>query len=267
MGLLTSKTGRFEDRIEDHPNMIQVLAEGDSWFAIRDLKNILRQLKKYDKLNILSLSNSGDEAIEMMSWEQKKKIHDLLEDKQQQYNFRLLLYSAGGNDVVGPEMWHVLNEYDSTMTTPDKCINSKMWGIKKTLIEMTYCELIEIRNNLKPNLNIVTHTYDQAIPSGKAHTRWIFKFAGPWMKPSMVKRSIPEHLHQGIVDILLGDMRQTLLDIQSTENNFYVVDTWGELNRTPDLWFDELHPTNIGFEKIVKNAWKPVLEEVLGEAI
>ncbi len=263
MGLLTSKLGRFEDRVEDHPKMVQVLAEGDSWFAIRDVKNILRQLKKRYDLNILSLAKSGDEAIEMMTWDQKQKIHDLLEDPENEYDFKLLLFSGGGNDVVGPEMWHLLKEYDAgTMTAPEQCINKKMWNIKKTQIQMTYLELIEIRNNLKPDLDIVAHTYDQAIPNGKAHKFLFFKF-GPWMRPSMKKRNIPKKLHQGIVDILLGDMRRMLFDIQKNDPHFHVVDTWGTLQRDQDLWTDELHPTNAGFKKIVTEAWKPILEGVL----
>ncbi len=266
MGFLTRNVEKFEDKIEDRPELIQVLAEGDSWFAIGDTKHILRQLSRKTKLNILSLASSGDEAIEMMSWEQKSKIHRLLEDKDNEYDFKLLLFSAGGNDIVGPEMWHLLNEYDPSMKTSEDCINKKVWNIKMTQIEMIYRELIEIRNNLKPNLDIVTHTYDQTIPSGKGHKVLIFKVAGPWMKPSMDKRGIPRKLHQGIVDFLLTAMRKTLLRIQAEENNFHVIDSWDTL-RNPDLWSDELHPNNKGYKKIVDEKWIPALKQILEEAL
>ena len=70
---ITRSINRFEEMIEDSPNKIQILAEGDSWFAIPTAKHLIKQINKIGQFNILNLASSGDEAMGMMTWKQKKK--------------------------------------------------------------------------------------------------------------------------------------------------------------------------------------------------
>lgn len=252
-------TNRFEEMIEDYPDKTQILAEGDSWFAIPTAKNIIKQINKIGKFNILNLASSGDEAIGMMTWKQKKKIHQFLLDEDKEYNFKVLLFSGGGNDIVGPEMWHLFKDYKTGMTAKE-CFNDDMISIKLTQIECVYRELINIRDNLKPELPIITHCYDKAIPSGKPARIGPIRVAGPWMKPSLTERKIPKKLHQEIVDHLLGELRNRLVNLQDKYNDFYVVDSFGVISA--NQWGDELHPKSSGFKKIVNDKWKPLFAQL-----
>lgn len=252
---ITRSINRFEEMIEDHSQKTQILVEGDSWFAIPTAKNIIKQINKIGKFNILNLASSGDEALGMMTWKQKKKIHQLLLDEDQEYNFKALLFSGGGNDIVGPEMWYLFKDYQAGMTA-QQCFNDDMLHIKLTQIECVYRELINIRDNLKPELPLITHCYDKAMPSGKPAYLGPIRVSGPWMKPSLMKRKIPKRLHQEIVDYLLGELRNKLINLQQKYNNFYVVDSFGVISA--GQWGDELHPKSSGFKKIVNVKWKPL---------
>jgi hypothetical protein len=256
---ITRSISRFEEMIEDHSHKTQILAEGDSWFAIPTAKNIIKQINKIGQFNILNLASSGDEAMGMMTWKQKKKIHKLLLDEDNEYSFKVLLFSGGGNDIVGPEMWHLFNDYQAGMTV-EQCFNDDMLDIKLTQIECVYRELINIRDNLKPGLPIVTHCYDRAKPSGKAAYLGPIKVSGPWMKPSLKKRKIPTNLHQDIVDHLLGKLRKKLLGLQDKYTDFYVVDSFCVISA--NQWGDELHPKSSGFKRIVNEKWKPLFEQL-----
>jgi len=249
----------FDEMIESSGEKTQLLVEGDSWFAIPTAKNIIKQINKIGDFHILSLASSGDEAMEMMTWDQKKKIHQLLLDEDSEYKFKALLFSGGGNDIVGPEMWHLFNEYKPGMSVAE-CFNQDMLDVKITQIKSAYRELINIRNNLKPDLPIITHTYDKARPSGKGARFLGIKVAGPWMKPSLDDREIPVDLHQGIVDHLLETLRDTLVGLQNQYANFYVVNSYGVISS--DQWGDELHPNSDGFERIVREKWLPLFEQL-----
>lgn len=256
---ITRSINRFEEMVEDHPHKAQILAEGDSWFAIPTARNLIKQINKIGQFNILNLASSGDEAMEMMTWDQKKKIHQLLLDEDNEYDFKALLFSGGGNDIVGPEMWHLFQDHQPGMTASD-CFNGDMFDVKITQIKSAYRELINIRNNLKPDLPIITHTYDKAIPSGRAARLLGIKVAGPWIKPALDERKIPKKLHREIVDILLSRLRSTFIDLEGEYNNFYVVDSYGVI--AANQWGDELHPKSSGFKKIVNHKWKPMFEHI-----
>ena len=258
MGIAKSIT-RFEEMIEEHPQKPQILAEGDSWFAIPTARNIIKQVNKLGKFNILNLASSGDEAMEMMTWSQKKKIHRLLADEDHEYDFKAFLFSGGGNDIVGPELWHLFKDYQDGMSALD-CFNQKMLQVKMTQIEMAYRELLGIRDNLRPDLPVITHSYDRAIPNGKPNKLLGIIKIGPWMKPSLDERKIPAAKHQEIIDHLLGKLRQTLIGLENDFNNFYVADSFGVLE--PDEWGDELHPNSDGFKKIVRKRWQPIFEQL-----
>lgn len=258
---IATNFNRFEELIEYNEQYPQILVEGDSWFAIPTAKNIIKQINKLGKFNLLNLASSGDEAIGMMNWQQKRRLHRALEDTDNEYNFKALMFSAGGNDIVGPEMWHLLKEYTPGATAIE-CINNEMWHVKLTQIEMIYRELFLIRDNLKPELPIIIHCYDRAVPSGEAHKiLWdILKVSGPWMKPSLDKRGIDSLLHQDIVSHLLESLREMLIKLSNESPYVHLVNSFDTLDANE--WGDELHPTSQGFKKIVHQKWKPLLEEL-----
>lgn len=254
---VTKYTSDFREYIDHNPKSTQILAEGDSWFAIPKLDNLIKQLDNRGSFNILNLASSGDEAIQMVTWKQKKKIHRLLLNRDNEFNFKVFLFSGGGNDIVGPEIWHIFKDY-APGTPPEDCFNETMLNIKLKQIEMSYREIIGIRDNLQPDLPIVTHCYDYARPSGDPFKFIHFPLSGPWIRPSMEDRGIPPQIRQTVINLLMEKVRDMLKSVELDTTNFAVVDTLGTIT-DPQQWNDELHPKSNGFEKIFTERIEPAL--------
>ena len=123
------------------PNPKRVLAEGDSWLAYPQLlgvKNIVWHLaNNYEDVLLLSLAYSGDTAVNMLANREK-----LLETISK-YEFDYLLFSGGGNDIVGKwDFDFMLNEYQAGMTAED-CINKKRFERRIDQIKLAYMDLLE----------------------------------------------------------------------------------------------------------------------------
>ena len=107
------------------PNPKRILAEGDSWLAypqILGVKNIVWHLANnndYEDALLLSLAYSGDTAVNMLA--NREKLLEAIST----YEFDYLLFSGGGNDIVGKwDFDFMLKDYKAGMTAED-CINKK----------------------------------------------------------------------------------------------------------------------------------------------
>ena len=104
MGNETSDTSDFQELVDENPGDTKILAEGDSWFAyprrflifVKDA-NIIDHLAEKPNLIILNSSKNGDEAAEMVSGDQKRAYLKRIS----KMDFNLVLFSGGGNDIVG----------------------------------------------------------------------------------------------------------------------------------------------------------------------
>lgn len=244
---------------------VNMLAEGDSWFAY-PRKNILigrhanildwvaRSIRDKAKANLLRLSGNGDEAVEMLSGVQKRDLAETLWECEDRID--LILFSGGGNDVVGKwDMDRLLKHYESGFSAKD-CVDESRFRRKLLQIRLAYEELIELRDDYAPSARIVTHTYDFLQPS-KASARFAgINVTGPWIYPYLVEKNIPERFHRAVVRHLLTEMKAMLVELAELNKNqgkMFVVNTQGTLEPGNGRhWKDEMHPTSSGFKKIAK---------------
>ncbi|MGD8643473.1 MAG: hypothetical protein PVI15_04235 [Chromatiales bacterium] len=250
-------------------NRIGIVAEGDSWFSYPKkwllsgpnaniLDHISSVLVGRDKVNLLRLESNGDEAVEMIAGDQKHTLAEVLKKNGPQV--RLLLFSGGGNDVVGKwDMERLLKTHEPGFTAAD-CIHQDRLKRKLKRIGLAYEELLELRDEYAPDTLIITHTYDLLQPSDRgASFLWGAIRTKPWIHPYLVDKGIPESLHLDIVTALLEPLRDALTVIANRpryRRNFFVVDTQGTLrpgNRRD--WLNEIHPTPAGFKKITRRIW------------
>lgn len=261
---LTNDPGVFTWAISRTAGRINIVGEGDSWFAYPKkhlllgkpaniLEWVARAIRGKGKANLLHLACNGDEAVEMLAGKQKRDLAEVLKDSKDSIHF--ILFSGGGNDVVGKwDMERLLNAYQPGFSAR-ACINAKRFKRKLLQIRLAYEELIELRNEYAPSACIITHTYDFLKP-GNIPARFLAgRFAvGPWIYPYLVEKGIPDTLHETVVKHLLRDMRKLLEDLAAKPANkdkLIVVNTQGLLepgNRR--YWKDEMHPTSTGFKKI-----------------
>ena len=98
------------------------------------------------------------------------------------------------------------------------------------------------------------HTYDYAIPDGRP----VFRNGKAWLKPALIDAKVPTALQQACVIYLMDRFYATLKSICALDpQHLFAVDSRGTLG--PSDWANELHPKSVGFTKIVKQCWEPIL--------
>lgn len=225
---------------------LTIIAEGDSWFRYVIGKAIIFQLGKLLKLEIQNLASPGDEVNEMLAPKQLMRLATLLKrGPAQGWKYDCMLFSGGGNDLVGRDRFHHwLHPYKAGMT-PAQVINKKTLNAKLSLIAADYQELIDLRDKNSAKTHLFFHAYDFVIPDGR-RACWL----GPWLEPGLSLRKVPKSKRREVVKLLLTEFDRVLDKLANTNQRVTVIQTQGVLS--DDEWANELHPTNHGFRNIAK---------------
>lgn len=246
----------------DRPNIV---AEGDSWFEYpRTWKqkpgNIIDHIQRWTKgkANLLRLGSNGDEATAILSAPQRHRLTKLLHDTAKSGRpVDLLLFSAGGNDVVGNwDIKRFVRPYRAGVPI-DKLFYKTRLDQKVKQIELAYRELMSIRNHYSASTIIVTHTYDRVIPSDIGVRVLGKNITGPWIKPALDDAGFPPGaVQRKAAGYLLGRLRgvqQALQSSNEARGRFFVVDTHGLVPE--DEWRNEIHPTPKGFKRVAEKVY------------
>jgi len=242
-----------------------IVVEGDSWFAfpaLLRLSLIQHLITAYEeRATWFQLQSNGDEAREMMCGEQYTEFLDL------QRRLRgagvavdAILFSGGGNDIVGSSLLPLLNDHRDGMDYMD-CINHPRFEARLAGIKLAYEELAHLRDDYQPQAWVFTHAYDYAIVSGRP-VHFLCFAVGPWIKKYMEQEKdiVDAGLQQKIIDHMLSQFDDLHTALEQTHERWVYVRTQGTLTRND--WGDELHPTEAGFAKIAAK-FETALEEKL----
>jgi len=255
----TSPVDTFLRRIEDHPEMPAIISEGDSWFHYPLSDNIVDHIEALKCFNLLRLESSGDEILNILAGRQKRQLRRLLANAP----VRCLLFSGGGNDIVGEDLLPLLRTKQAGMTWRD-CIVDHRLERRLQQIKLAYLDLIDIRDDNRPDCVIITHGYDYPLPSDIGAKLGPIKVAGPWMKPYMRHRKITSQVDQNkVAHFLISAFNDMLSSFAREHENFYYIATPGIL--TEHDWKDEIHPNTAGFKKVAR-CFEATLKELLPEA-
>lgn len=252
------------------PERIGIVAEGDSWFAYprkwmafgadnNIIHHLAKKIRGTNTANLLRLASNGDEAVDMTSGKQFKTLYKIL--KASASSIRLLLFSGGGNDIVGKDdMLPLLKEYNGEEDFID-CLHLDRFENKLEAIILSYRRLLALCEDLIPEAKVVTHTYDIAKPWDQgAEFFWGLIKTKPWVYPYLVRRRIPRKFHLPIIEFMLGSLGQRLSALEEEEGaggRLRVVDTQGTLRPgSKKDWLNEIHPTEDGFEKVFKKIYR-----------
>jgi hypothetical protein len=231
------------------------VTEGDSWFAypLWLSTNVIEELIQRFPVNTtwMQRQSNGDEAREMMCGPQYTTLVALFE-RLQAVGAEVdgILFSGGGNDIVGKSLLPLLNKYRDGMTWMD-CIQHNRFERRLGAIADAYRELADLRADYQPKAVVFTHAYDYAIVSGKPICVLGIKI-GPWIKNYMedVKGITRLEFQQEIINHMLSrlDDVQTRLEQEYRGTGWVYVRTQGALANSD--WANELHPTKAGFRKV-----------------
>ncbi len=260
----------FERGIEEHPDRARVICFGDSWFnyplKLIDLNKQLERL--YRKAYFYNESVLGRESGEL------KKLRPRLQRLLQHYQFDVLLLSMGGNDVVGSELREFIKQSDEPQD-----FGTRAWGripakvsehihlasFESALryIASDYQQIIDLRNQVRPDCEIVMHNYDYPWPDGRSYKLFGKKLAGPWIKPFMEEVGVSDFATQRLIcSWLIDQFSNVQRELMSRNQKIRCVDSRGLVNQAIE-WDNEIHPKRAGFKRIAETAWKPVLDSLL----
>jgi hypothetical protein len=177
---------------------------------------------------------------------QRQELQTRLSDST--IRFDALLFSGGGNDLVGDQFCIWLNDFKSG-ALPKDLINQPRLSAVLAVIEAGYRDLISITDKLSPQTKIFLHGYDFPKATGKK-VCWV----GPWLKPSLIFRGIrDEALQFGVVKEMLTQFASMLRKMAAeNQGQVFYVPTQETLQPTSKWWANEIHPTSEGFKKIAE---------------
>jgi hypothetical protein len=231
------------------PQPLRILAEGDSWFDYPATiqGGVIPRLAMRLGVPIHNLAHAGDEVRYMLGVEQREDLAKELERKVGKGKpYDVLLFSGGGNDIVGDPLCLWVRDWDSSVP-PAQHVDMARFQTALGLVLAGYEDLVTIRDATSPTTRILLHAYDFAIPTGEGVC-----FLGPWLKPSFDLRDFPElpnPASAAVVVEMLSVFRARLAAFAGAHSAVTLVETQQTL--TAAEWANELHPTSGGFEKIV----------------
>ncbi len=226
---------------------LQIFAEGDSWFDYPVPffgGGIVPQLESRLGVPILNLAKAGDEVRYMLGVEERKLLTEHLTNGCPAGGpWDVLLFSGGGNDIVDNPMALWVKDW-APAVPPASLINQPRFDAALALVRAGYEDLIELRDELSPNTQLVFQGYDFAIPDGRG-----ICYLGPWLKPTFDLRKFPTlGARQAVVKAMLQQFAAMLTPL-ATRPKVKFINGQGTLPPQTSSWHNELHPAKAGFEK------------------
>jgi hypothetical protein len=260
----TRSRSEFARLIRRFPARTNLVAEGDSWFAYPPKgllfgrpSNVISHLRRKQRFNLLQLSSSGDEAVQILSGRSKLRLIEAIE----RHPVHFLLFSGGGNDLVG--------RYDFDFFLRSG-VDSSDWSdylhhdrVERRIaqIRAAYADLLDFCSTYSrnPDIRVVTHTYDYAVPDpqGAEFVGGLLKLRGgrSWVYPYLRARNVPRRFDRTLVRHLIDCLAECLLELEAAHPaRLTVADTRGSVDPTRD-WLNEIHPTSKGFGKIAERVF------------
>jgi hypothetical protein len=266
---------RYFHELADHGDKKRILFAGDSWFSISDLANIPIQFEKQFDLSILCLADPGNTLAELVSGTQFERWCSVIGNDKTGQKWDAIVLSAGGNDVIGPDIGSVLKPPAvAGSLNPQDYLDAAALEKHFAEIRRRLLVLRQIRDESSINqaTPIFIHSYAWVTPRNVAHKVLAWKVAGPWIYPNLVAQGIGDcALQSALVGVLTDLFFAELQKIaQEPNSNFHAIDVRHVLPPVPhmtrdadnELWDDEIHPSSKGFEILACQHFIPALQKM-----
>jgi hypothetical protein len=232
---------------------LQIFAEGDSWFDYPALVRggLIPRLEAKLGVPILNLAKAGDEVRYMLGVEQRESLaREFQRGCPAGGPWDVLLFSGGGNDVVDNPLALWLRDFAPGVPARDH-VHTKRYAAVLGLVRAGYEDLIEMRDRLSPDTQLVFHAYDFAIPDGRGVCGGLL---GPWLQPSFRLRGFPldpPTEAAAVVRVMLEDFA-AMLESLARRKRVSFINGQGTLVPMQDSWHNEMHPSADGFNAFVE---------------
>lgn len=240
-----------------------MLAIGDSWFWYPFVSNLLAELSavvKPDYSNILALGKIGATLESYATGVHAPAFARELRPTYAQY-YSAVLFSGGGNDAVN---WGLcLKTNCMGLTQAADCLDpiklaTAMQDLQGWLVALINEVHLAFDSAALRRPDIFVHCYDYAPPNGEPARIPLLgmRLLGPWLKPAMDTAKVADDysLRQEIVRLLMKRLQATFSQLDSDTDRVHVIKSVGTLDPATD-WANELHPTGLGFQKLMHGPW------------
>lgn len=227
----------------------KIVAEGDSWFRLPPFI--------YPKTCIDFLEATGYPITNLAHW------GDTLEEMLVIGEFwspidngaDLLLFSAGGNDILGNGgLASFLNLFDVGHTKPSDApyyVKQAFYDNLDIVVSNIETGLIKPMAGRRGGKKIIMHGYDYVIP--RPHGPWL----GSAMEFNGLDPTFNAALCQAIVRTMINAFNSRLKALASKYGNVFIyLDLRGTVGKNE--WFDELHPKEVAAKKIATKFAKAI---------
>jgi len=244
--------GDFARSQREHPHWPVVMSEGDSWFSFAD---VIGQLDDPRDLGdprfqrewcLLRLEKAGDEVLTILSGAQRAKLRGFFG----RWRLDALLFSGGGNDLIGADLEPLLVDYVPGATARE-LVAGERFARRLRQIQDCYRELLALLADAQQPATVFVNSYDYVVPSQKGAVYvGPFKIAGPWLEPALAARGIPQAMWRVVIELLIDEFAAAI-DAVAAEpasgGRLVRVETRGVVR---DDWHDEIHPDRKGAMRV-----------------
>ncbi len=231
---------------------LRIVAEGDSWFQypIRVLDTIDHLYKLYA---IRSFAEAGDTLENYMK---KREYLDAIKEEEAQ----IFVVSGGGNDILGEQFQHSLRDTPAEDDiTPARYLNKTFFD-KLDRLEVWYTDMFKELHNRYPNLRMLVHSYDYIIPVDTD----LYPRKTSWLGKYMIRKNIHQQtVRESLIRFMVDEFNKRLEKVAAAfPGVVYYINVREIVER--GSWYDEIHPTNAGFQ-LVADKFVNVIEELRSE--
>ena len=247
----------FQARIASGDRKPVLVSEGDSWFQFPVLLSDVIDGLSGD-YNVWSVDSAGD-TLQNMVFDSAEYMQAL---RRNAGNVKAFLFSGGGNDIIGEDgrgksvITQILKRFQAGQPA-GWYLGTPALEQKLRFIEDCYRRVLDNVAREFPDLPVVCHGYDYALPGGgPGETRnpsWaaVDKWLG---RPMREELGIEDPaLQRAIVHELIDRLNLVLQRLCGASyptglfRNAWHVDVRGTVGAR---WADELHPTDAGFATV-----------------
>lgn len=214
------------------PDKPVIVAEGDSWFLFPFLvKDILDYLM--ESFPVQSLAAAGDE---LGNYKKDGKLLEAVAETRPKY----VLISGGGNDIIGPEIEHILEANIPVGQAATEYLNDKFdENLEK--LKGLYRYFIEELKNHDSVEQLFLHGYDYI------RVDHVEKFvAKGWVNRYMLERGMNDaDDRERVIRHLIDSFNGILADLAKDDSFVTYLDLRGQVGE--GQWHDEIHPNDEGY--------------------